>query len=836
MFNFQAGGWWWVWLCVAVPAVVGVIVLYRYERRLVAARIGNTLLALRLSAVSVLFLALLQPVVTLTQESDQPAVIVVAVDVSDSMRSSDPQATQAEKLRWARALQTIGNEANAARLERWQDALDQNSEPEWVTPAETDSQEASQILAQRRRKNLSELLEKIGRLPRLEIAQRLLSSTTTPLLEELRQVGDVRLVLFAGESKDVDPELLNSLENLESELNGSVTDFQAMLSLAVRANEEQPVAGIVLFSDGRETASHDSDGALQLLKSTQTPVFPVMMGSSHKPADITIADLDYPSSVFLGDTPRISVTLGTTGFAGREIEVVLKPSTGEPISKTVTATEQTVEVPFDWRAERAGRHAMTITASALPGEMREENNSASFALTVIDDTVRVLMLEEEARWEFRFIDNAFRRDDRVEVQPVIFEQPYLNVLDESFFARSFDWPIDPADWEKSPLAEIDMVIVGDVSPQFLTPAVWETLERFVDEGRGTLVLCSGRNYMPVENLPEAWERLLPVSDLEEIKIVEQALKLSPLERGFHLKLTGDGQREPMLQFATSIAENRIVWEEFPGHVWGLAGKAKPGASVLATLIPPATEDADLMNDRAVIARQTYGAGQVLWLGIDSTWRWRYRAGDRYHHRFWGQVARWAAQRRSSGGTDAVRFGPERNDIQQGEPAVFRARFSPVFLERTEQLKTAAEIFAADDVGQTRLIRRIPLEPNASRSSVFEGRTADLPAGDYLARLVVEHADFAGAEITAPLYVSQPASREFADLSADVDFLEQIATSGGGRVIAADQLEELPALLNSRSASAADVTEISLWNHPLLLLLFCALVGAEWAVRKLNGLP
>ena len=35
-------------------------------------------------------------------------------------------------------------------------------------------------------------------------------------------------------------------------------------------------------------------------------------------------------------------------------------------------------------------------------------------------------------------------------------------------------------------------------------------------------------------------------------------------------------------------------------------------------------------------------GKVLFVGLDSTWRWRYKAGDTYHHRFWGQlVTDWA---------------------------------------------------------------------------------------------------------------------------------------------------------------------------------------------------
>ena len=38
-----------------------------------------------------------------------------------------------------------------------------------------------------------------------------------------------------------------------------------------------------------------------------------------------------------------------------------------------------------------------------------------------------------------------------------------------------------------------------------------------------------------------------------------------------------------------------------------------------------------------MAYQLFGRGQVLFLGINSIWRWRYRIGARFTDRFWGQT-------------------------------------------------------------------------------------------------------------------------------------------------------------------------------------------------------
>ena len=77
----------------------------------------------------------------------------------------------------------------------------------------------------------------------------------------------------------------------------------------------------------------------------------------------------------------------------------------------------------------------------------------------------------------------------------------------------------------------------------------------------------------------------------------------------------------------------------PKHFWGIVGKRKPAASVLMTPVLDAITGQG-RRDTGIFVEQNYGFGRVLFVGIDSTWRWRYRVGDTYHHRFWGQLVRW----------------------------------------------------------------------------------------------------------------------------------------------------------------------------------------------------
>src|SRR5207245_5472020 len=114
-----------------------------------------------------------------------------------------------------------------------------------------------------------------------------------------------------------------------------------------------------------------------------------------------------------------------------------------------------------------------------------------------------------------------------------------------------------------------------------------------------------------------------------------------------------------------------------GHPWAVVGKAKPVASVLAyyepTPLPAGATEAERRaaqeraKEQALIVRHNYGFGRVLFVGLDSTWRWRYRVGDTYHHRFWGQAIRWAASEKPLvTGNEFVRFGTRDAVYRHGQ--------------------------------------------------------------------------------------------------------------------------------------------------------------------------
>ena len=829
-------------LCAHLAAVgltlVLILMLLRYERQLVSRTVGNWLLALRVAVLATVLMTLLQPVLSWTLDQKRTGRILIGIDLSESMGTTDVHAMRAEKLRWARGLGMIGNPSIDARLDRWQQAFEEQREPEWVDPAETADQDRRAALEESRRNQLLAIFRELDALPRKEIARRLLATVPHPLLDELKSLARIELFAFAAKTEAVEREQLEQIVAAPSaSLLTGTTDLAAALQSggAVSGGD---VMGLILFTEGRDHSGKALAPMAASLKASNIPVYPVMLGSTFRPKDLSIASLEHPQTVYKGDHPQLKVTLSTVGFEGKTLDVELVPENDPmavPIKKSVLVTGPSVTVEFDLDAMEVGRKAYIVRTPVLEGETRDDNNSRTFAFTVVDDRAKVFVLEGDARWEFRYLDAAMSRDERVDLKRVLFQQPYLGVLPEPFFPQQVDLPADATDPAKSPFANVDLVILGDVSPQHLNDKLLQWLHAFVSDG-GTLVISAGKRSMPQAFRSPVLDQLLPLSNVRQINLTHPSGEAPPSSRGLPIQLTVDGEQQSMFQFAPDPLENQRIWKGLPGQMWAMLGDPKPGATVWATTVLPHEIADPLAADRkyAVIVHQHLGSGQVLWMGFDGTWRWRLRAGDSHHHRYWGQLARWAAANKVSSGNEFVRFGPERPDIELGHDAILRARWMAPFIQKFPKLKAHAEFFrSGDPPGKS--FTKIDLAP-AANPLLHEGKAVSLPAGEYRVALTTDNADLGAKPVEATLYVHDRPSQELSELSANRDLLTQIADVSGGRLFLPDQLHNLPKMFKTYDGNVSLYEEKPLWDRwPWLVLLF-ALMTTEWVIRKVNGLP
>jgi hypothetical protein len=569
---------------------------------------------------------------------------------------------------------------------------------------------------------------------------------------------------------------------------------------------------------------------------------------------VAVVSVKAPAAVFKDVDTQVEARVKVGGINERKkITVQLQRPGEEPLEEVIDhdGSDRFYTVRFQTRLDKAGTQALTVHAKPLEGETRTDNNSRPVVINVADDKAKVLLIDGEARWEQHYLANALARDRTMQPQSVVFQQPRLGQVPEDELKKAgYAWRALPA--EPDALSAYDCIILGDVAPEQLPPAERARLEKYVGDRGGTLVVLAGKRAMPLayaagaDGGPEGEPllRLLPIEQPQAVRPVA----------GFPVTLTFEGKGTPFLQMEPEPDKNEQRWAEFPPHYWGVVGKAKPGATVLAYVADKEAaagkkDEAERAKERGLIVRHSYGFGRVLFVGIDSTWRWRYRTGDTYHHRFWGQAIRWAASDKPLvTGNEFVRFGTRDAVYRHGQDIDLVVRLA----EEAGQLGAGAVaamrvLRLKDGKGSEESVALVPLGRREAEPRVLEGKLRDLPAGNYAVELVIPDL---GDKVNAPagpdgeparklratFTVTPPDGGEMVELATNYPLMEEIAAKSGGQVFAAEDTAGLVEALTKRVVTREERSENRLWQWWATLLLVLVLLTVEWVGRKLAGLP
>ena len=849
-------------LCL-VPLLL-LVVLYRYELRLVPRLTALMLFGLRL-AVLVLVLLLVggQPIYARDHRTTLPGRVIVAVDRSLSMDVPDPQRDPADKLRLVRALGLIDKQDEEA-VARWIEDHQKNRPPRWLSEAEGRAKDAAGLERQRRARH-EELCKQADALTRTAVARRILSAEGLALLRTLADKHEVDLYGFDRDIRELKPEQWKELfERPDGKPDESAghTDLRGPLLRALERSGpgRGKVLGVVVLTDGQHNSGLPPGAKARELGERKVPIFPVALGERKSPPDAALVSIRGPNhTVFKGVDTVLDVRFKIAGMKAQEFLLEVHREGKEKkllASKTIrhdgSDRRYTEQVPV--RMDEAG--TQTITASIRPvrpgvgpKETRADNNQLATTIGVADDRANVLLVDGEARWEYHYLATALKRDRLVKLDTIVFEQPRLDprlspAEREKLGSPAQEWP---ASEEK--LASQACIILGDVPPEKLSLARRQQLERYVANAGGTLIVLAGKRSMPL-GYPEVGQDGEP-DPLRKLLPIEQAHPLAP-EEGVKLVPTRAGRDTRFLDLDDNREDNETLWAGYP-RPWGwvVAGKAKPGATSLVH-VPEGRDVALPLSERekrqAVVVRHNYGFGRVLFVGLDSTWRWRYKVGDRYHHKFWGQVIRWAAADRPLVvGNRFLRFGTPQPVYRPGDPIELVARLNdnlgPL---RADLLAGARVVRLAEGKQPERAVALVPLARRAAQPRVLEGQLRDLAAGKYAIELVIP--DLAdkllgpaeqGKEakpLRAPFTVLPSRTKETVDLERNDPLLEDLAVQSGGKVFTPETVRELADLLKRQGIEHVEHDEQRLWQWGWLLGVVVLLLALEWVARKLSGLP
>jgi hypothetical protein len=570
------------------------------------------------------------------------------------------------------------------------------------------------------------------------------------------------------------------------------------------------------------------------------PVYPVVMAPPTQPPDVAVvAAQAQTATVFKGSSVPVEVAVRVTGWPAGPVKVTMpvppdeKNNPRPPVTETIqhTGEDQTYQLALRAKLDAPGPQSLTVTAeSDTQPDKFPTNNTRTVRVNVVKDRARVMLIDGEARWEFHYLHTCLGRDENMDVRSVVFRQPRItNATDEAL--KKFGIPAQKLP-DPDAISGYDCVVLGDAEPNSFSRADRDRLEKYVAEDGGTLVIVAGKRAMPGQYLQDTdpLRKLLPIKNPGILSVPD----------GFKLSLSPDGQRSWFLQLGDSTTISRFIWENLPPHYWAVTGEAKDGAEVLADV-----------GGKPVIARQNYGFGRVLYVGIDSTWRWRYKVGDRYHHKFWGQVAQWAASDRllpAQNASGTIRFGTREPTFRTGQDVEVIVRgIDPLKKLGPNSLKGARLIkLPAKDGEAEKVVSLTPLAQPEGRPWDLSGKLRELVPGKYGVELEIPEwadqligpvgADGRATKLRSTFEVLPPDNEEVVELSADMPLLEELAAGNNRTVYRPDQVKELIDQLKAKGATVDSRSEFPARKSWFTLFVVLALLGAEWGLRKWVGLP
>ena len=694
------------------------------------------------------------------------------------------------------------------------------------------------------------------------------------LLERLRERYAVQAYTFAAQPSEADlaamaeayeAGTLQDVAVADLPADQQQTDLTAVFDKVMSEMSEKRLSGILLLSDGRHNAPESVEPLVRRLGIRQVPVSSVVLGGERPPIDAGILGIDAPEAIALGDRMLVTVRAKLDGLTGKEVLVALTDGDRTIQSETVRVPTESyrARVQFADKPETAGLHRYALTIQEFDDEVLKTNNRYPLTVHVSDDRIKLLLVEGRPRWEFRYIKNLFASRDRtVHLQYVLLEPDTIaGVPAPPQVAASASRPVGEVEATALPKDEtewlkFDVIVLGDVSSDVLGPREQAILRKFVEERGGTLVAIAGPQHLPHEYAEGPLAEMLPVA----VRPLDEPAGVAP-EESFRLALTAEGRDSVVMRQKVGPAENLEVWHDLPAIHWRHPGTtAKEGATILAYALPPdapafmpriepdagaadVSVDEDVLakrrafeRDHALLAYHTVATGRVMCLAFDHTWRLRYRIGDTYHHRFWGQVLRWATADRLPAGTETVKIGTDRTRYAPGEPIRVKARLATEdFTPLVGRDDVAIDVYAGTEKVAHQVLAYVANSPG-----LYEAAVAALPAGVYrveldapAARPILERQN---AETVATEFSVDPATpAEQAELAPDRGLLGRLATLTGGVVAEPSRPETVLARLGPPTEIEIEPQEYVIWNSLPMLLLAVAVATAEWLLRKKVGL-
>ena len=644
--------------------------------------------------------------------------------------------------------------------------------------------------------------------PRSDFISQQLNPADGKLLRSLQEIFDTRLFKFGEETK-----LLTDINTLD--YGDGDSDLSAALAVVQASLKAEPLAGLVVISDGAIASDEKLDANLLSLRAAGIPVYSIGLGQSQYNRDIEITRVNLPGKVLKGSRIVADVTLKQQGYNGQIVELLVEDDSRILHKQTVRlmAGTQSLKIPLN-TAEQGPRQLKFYLADRAD-EQIAANNSHVEMLSVDNTRMRILYFEGEPRFELKFIRRAVADDSNLQVTGLV------RTADAKFYRLGIESPQELRNGfpiTRDELFSYHAIILGSVEISLLSREQQEMIAEFVSQRGGGLLMLGGRHAFA-----EGGYRDTVLQDISPVVMADQAQP--EFTRQIKIQPTAAGWVHPALLIADSTEKSMARWLTLPAlTIVNPIQQIKPGATLLLT--GSASE-----QDRPYVAMasQRYGRGKVVAFPVQNSWLWQMHheieLQDQTHQILWRQLLRWLVdsvpQRLSlTLSTDLI----HSNGVIKLRSEVLGADF-----KAHDQAQPRAILTAANGLEQIK-----PLTRDPALQGVYEADISVTSPGDYRVRVELDEKGEVISSDEAAFRVSNEGS-EFYQSEMNETLLRRISSETRGDFFTPDSIDGLLDVLTANQRGSTVPVRYELWDMPLLFLLLVLFLGTEWGYRRWRNL-
>jgi hypothetical protein len=823
----QNGPAWALFGCAAVAALA--VVFYSRYQPSTRKKTLSLLAISRAVLLAMLLLILAEPVLKMDFTSRPRPLLWVLFDGTESMDIQD-EMTESDRARLAEA---VGITSGVATSEA--PATDKQPDAAKSDAANGGPASAAPAVA----------VSPTARLSRMDYVKALVSKPKDNLIGRLEE--RFRVQAFILDRPDGVRELNRSnsprdtidAKRLAEQLTtkGQLTALGTGFNDLAEGHATSHLAGVVMFSDfGNNTGPAPAGTATSPVKKLGVPVYAVGVGP--QVAVDLATEIEMPRQLKKAERQEVKVVLRQSGLDGRRAKISVtakrKIGVGDPEPEVIQIGQRevqlagpTVEERFDYVPQQTGEFQFLADVERMEGQVVDQGNHVQREATVIDDFLRLMYVEYEPTWEWRFIKEVFHRD------------PLVGMKGFRTFLRSSDPKVRTTNPlflpsltpKRSDFLANDVIFLGDMPATALGERFCDLASEFVTQFGGGLVIIGGPRFGPGQLESTKLADILPV-------VVDSSARMRD-DHPFHMQLSLDALNYKFMQLGEgeqASDASRHAWDNMGMLPWYQPVKWKhPLATVLAE--HPTDMTADGRSHQPLIAiREFPSGGKVVYIGFNETWRLRRKFGEQYYRQFWGQMIQHIGlsnhiglEKRFVVKTDKLQYKPD--DRVRLTVQAYDANFEPLTVEKLSDKNLTAEVLAP------RRSEGAPVDSqtlNISQLSkgVFEIEFPVLASGGYRVR-VKDPITGTPKEVSFRVVNLSP---ERQTAVRNVQLQEQIAAESQGKTYDLETASRIPDEINLKTFRETSTKVLALWSTWLCFGLGVLLMLGEWLTRKLINLP